>query len=279
VESPGECRSGFAVVDVETTGFSPEEERIIEVGVVILDPAGVELSTFCTLVDPDCHPGPTHIHGISAAMLAGAPTFASIQPFLADQLSGRVVVGHNVDGFDLAFLRAECRRTGGEDLVPGYVPTVDTLEVAQRHLGLQGRARLVDCCTHFGLSWDDHHSALGDARVTAALLRSMRRHVGDDTLHMVEVLDQAQGSVWPGASGAPPVVRGRGDVSTRGRWLHASLRHLRKLRLGRLHRRSAASPLTEAITSSYGAPSGEVAVTTTAVAPSVVTAGIITERP
>jgi DNA polymerase III subunit epsilon len=220
VESAGECRSGFAVVDVETTGFSPEDERIIEVGVVILDPAGAELSSFCTLVDPDRHPGPTHIHGISARMLAGAPTFTSIQPFLADQLSGRVVVGHNVDGFDLAFLRAECRRTGGEDLVPGHVPTVDTLGVALQHLGLPGRARLVDCCAHFGLSWRDHHSALGDARVTAALLRSMRRQLGDDNLRLIEVLNQAQGSEWPGASGVPPVVRGRADVPAWVRWRH-----------------------------------------------------------
>jgi DNA polymerase-3 subunit epsilon len=234
VESVGECRSGFAVVDVETTGFSPEDERIVEVGVVILDRSGVEVGSFCTLVDPDCHPGPTHIHGISARMLAGAPTFTSIQPFLAHQLSGRVLVGHNVDGFDLAFLRAECRRTGGEDLVPGHVPTVDTLGVAQQHLGMEGRARLVDCCTHFGLSWDDHHNALGDARVTAALLQSMRKQLGDDSLRMVEVLDQARGALWPGACGVSPTVRVRTDVPARA-WDRWSQRWRR--RLSRQHRR------------------------------------------
>ncbi len=230
VESPGECWSGFAVVDVETTGLSPEEERIVEVGVVILDPAGVELSSFCTLVDPDRHPGPTHVHGISPQMLAGAPTFTSIQPFLAHQLSGRVVVGHNVEGFDLAFLRAECRRAGGDELVPAYVPTVDTLEVAQRHLGLPCRARLVDCCSHFGLSWDDHHSALGDARVTAALLRSMRAQLGDETLRTIDMLELARGSVWPGGSRVPPEVRARADVLTRGRWSQRWRRRLSRLR-------------------------------------------------
>ena len=51
-------------------------------------------------------------------MLAGAPTFAEVHPYLAGLLSGRVVVGHNVDRFDLAFLLAECRRLG-EDLAPG----------------------------------------------------------------------------------------------------------------------------------------------------------------
>ena len=52
VDDPGEHRSGFAVIDVETTGFSPELERIVEVGVVLLDPSGHEIGAFCTLVDP-----------------------------------------------------------------------------------------------------------------------------------------------------------------------------------------------------------------------------------
>ncbi len=137
-----EFRPGFAVVDVETTGFVPEEERIVEVGVVLLDRAGQETGSFCTLIDPGRDPGPTHIHGITSSMVTGAPTFTGIRPYLAGLLSGRVVVGHNVDRFDLAFLRAECRRSGGERGVPGVLPTVDTLAVAQHHLGLRGRATL-----------------------------------------------------------------------------------------------------------------------------------------
>jgi DNA polymerase-3 subunit epsilon len=202
-------RAGFAVIDVETTGFSPEDERVVEVGVVILDPDGAEVGAFCTLLDPGCDPGPTHVHGISAAMLVGAPTFASIQPFLADQLSGRVVVGHNVERFDLAFLRSECCRAGGEGTAPGDVPAVDTLTVAQTHLGRGGRASLVDCCTHFDLSWADHHSALGDARVTAALFRSMRARLGDDLLGIGDLLAGARYADWPRASGAVPAVSGR----------------------------------------------------------------------
>ena len=207
-----ELRPGFAVVDVETTGFAPEEERIIEVGVVVLDHAGDEVGSFCTLVDPGRDPGPTHIHGIDASMVTGAPTFTGIWPYLAGLLSGRVVVGHNVDRFDLAFLRAECRRSGGEDAVPGPLPTVDTLSVAQHQLGLRGRATLVDCCAHYGLSWADHHNALGDARVTAALFRAMRKELGDDLLGL------AQGRpgypVWPGASAVAPVLLARTDALT-----------------------------------------------------------------
>ncbi len=207
-----EFRPGFAVVDVETTGFAPEDERIIEVGVVVLDPAGHEVGSFCTLVDPGRDPGPTHIHGIDASMVAGAPTFTGIRPYLAGLLSGRVVVGHNVDRFDLAFLRAECRRSGGEEAVPGPLATVDTLLVAHDHLGLRGRATLVDCCAHYGLAWDDHHTALGDARVTAALFRAMRDQLGDDLLG----LDPGRPGYppWPGAAAAAPVLLARADALT-----------------------------------------------------------------
>jgi DNA polymerase III epsilon subunit-like protein len=127
-------RPGFAVVDLETTGFSPQSERVVEVAVVVLDPDGREVDAFCTLVDPERDPGPTHVHGITAEMLEGAPTFGGVHGYLAGLLSGRVVVGHNVDRFDLAFLVAECRRLGGEDLVPGAVVTLDTLRVAARRL-------------------------------------------------------------------------------------------------------------------------------------------------
>lgn len=214
MDHPGQHAAGFAVVDVETTGFVPDTERIVEVGVVVLDRAGAEVGAFCTLVDPGRDPGPTHVHGITPAMVAGAPSFAAVRPYLAELLSGRVVVGHNVDRFDLTFLRAECRRSGGDGAVPGPVPTLDTLLVAQHHLGLRGRATLVDCCTHYGLSWADHHSALGDARVTAALFRSMWSQLGDDVLGLPEALADARFSTWPGGSFVPPAVRARADALT-----------------------------------------------------------------
>jgi len=206
VQAAGSTRPGFAVIDVETTGFSPDDERIIEVGVVLLGHDGVETGSFSTLVDPRRDPGPTSIHRITPAMLHGAPDFATVRPYLAGTLSGRVLVGHNIDQFDLAFLRAECTRVGGRSLVPDELATVDTLTVAQAHLPLPGKARLVDCCEYYGLTWDDHHSALGDARVTAALFCALRAELGDDTLDLAARLDAAAATSWPGASPMAPTV-------------------------------------------------------------------------
>jgi DNA polymerase-3 subunit epsilon len=165
-------------------------------------------------VDPDRDPGPTHVHGISAEMVTGAPPFSAVHPYLAGLLSGRVVVGHNVDRFDLAFLRAECRRLGGAGLVPGPLASIDTLEVAQRFLPLPGKARLVDCCDHFGLQWDDHHSALGDAQVTADLFAAMRQEVGEGRLEVDQRLRLARVSRWPGGSDLRPATYGRAAAPT-----------------------------------------------------------------
>ncbi len=94
-------------------------------------------------------------------------------------------------------------------LVPGPLATVDTLTLAQQHLGMRGRATLADCCSHFGLSWAQHHCALGDARVTAALFRSVRDQLGDEALGLGGAMDWARSTGWLGRCDAPPVAVAR----------------------------------------------------------------------
>ena len=208
--------SGFAVVDVETTGFVAERERIVEVAVVVLDEQGERLEEFCTLVDPGRGAGPTHVHGITDEMVAGAPTYAEVLPYVASLLSGRVVVGHNIDRFDLSFLRAEAVRALGPDGDPGPVVTLDTLTMAQRHLDLPGRFRLVECCDYFSLSWTDHHNALGDARITGELLGCLRARFGDATLGLTQSLRRASAITWPGQEAVPvlPPIRVRAEATS-----------------------------------------------------------------
>ena len=67
--------SGYAVVDTETTGFSPAHgDRVLEVAVVLLDAQGRVEREWETLLNPDRGVGPTHVHGITAAEVARAPT-------------------------------------------------------------------------------------------------------------------------------------------------------------------------------------------------------------
>src|SRR3712207_1818935 len=84
-----------AVVDVETTGLSPRTDRIVEIGIVLLDSRGEVESEFETLINPGRDVGPTGIHGISASDVVDAPLFGDVAPHLRSLLAGRVVVALN----------------------------------------------------------------------------------------------------------------------------------------------------------------------------------------
>lgn len=145
------------VVDTETTGFRASD-RIVEVAAVTLDLDGNVVDEWATLIDPGRDVGPTHIHGVTARMVAGAPTFSSIAGDLAERLDGAVFAAHNVP-FDARMLGYEYRRCG----VPFQVEVaLDTLSATRAKLG-------VACASH-GVELLDAHAALNDARATAQLL-------------------------------------------------------------------------------------------------------------
>ena len=155
----------LAVVDLETTGFTPGPDRAIEVGIVRVDPSGEIVDEWTTLVNPGRDVGPTWVHGVTDDMVASAPTFAAIADEVLDRLEGAVVVAHNAS-FDGGFLAHEFALAG----VPApALPAACTLQVA-RWSGLNlPNYRLATCCEAFGLTNTGAHSALGDARVTAEL--------------------------------------------------------------------------------------------------------------
>jgi DNA polymerase III subunit epsilon len=166
----------IAVVDLETTGVLPSVDRVIEVGVVLLDDAGTVEDEFCTLVDPGRDIGPTSLHGIRASDVLGAPTFAEVAPYLGSLLSGRVVVAHNAL-FDLRFLGREFGRAG---MPIGLSPALCTMRLA----GLYDRSMrsLASICEAFSITNGHAHAALEDARATAIALCRLREVLGDAAL-------------------------------------------------------------------------------------------------
>ena len=161
----------FAVLDVETTGLSGTRDRIIEIAVVRCDTSGSIIDEWETLVDPGRDPGPTHIHGISAADLADAPTFADIAPELVDLLDGHMICAHNLS-FDASFLFNEFDRTS---VAQPTGPALCTLELAREVLRDSGQRAfsLAACAATFGIPHPDAHRALADTRVTAQVLAAM----------------------------------------------------------------------------------------------------------
>ena len=187
----GAALSGFAVVDVETSGLYPSSDRIVEIAVVQLDTAGVT-GEFCTLVDPGRDVGPTRIHGLKASDVVGAPRFADAAATVWELLRGRVLVAHNVS-FDERFLAAEFERCGVRLPPP---PVMCTMALSAHYIpGSPGRS-LTACCDTAGIAIGVHHSALDDAVAAAGLLRLFRSaHYGLPG-SWAEALDVAVSAVW-----------------------------------------------------------------------------------
>ncbi|MDY0914736.1 exonuclease domain-containing protein [Rathayibacter festucae] len=158
----------FAVIDVETTGLSPRQDRILELAIVRTDANGVVVDEWVSRFDPEGPVGATHIHGIRASDVAGAPLFRDLAPTIAAALGGVTIVAHNAK-FDTAFLHEEFQAAGWA--VP-RLSTFCTMDGSHHYLPDLQRRRLADCCWGAGVELVDAHSALGDARATAALLRS-----------------------------------------------------------------------------------------------------------
>ena len=163
---PGKPGPGWVVVDVETSGFRPGLARVLSVAALALDSEGRVEQSFASLVNPGTDPGPTHVHGLTPAMLAGQPQFADIIDDLSAQLRGRTLVAHNV-AFDYTFLVAEAEIAEAELPIDSVMCT---LELTRRlGLGLPN-LRLETLAAHWGIGQDRPHDALDDARVLADVL-------------------------------------------------------------------------------------------------------------
>jgi DNA polymerase-3 subunit epsilon len=122
-----------------------------------------------TTINPGRDVGPVHVHGITAGDVVHAPSFIEVAGDILERIAGKVWIGHNIR-FDDTFLRSEYRRLGHE-LPPS--PTVCTLQLSKTFVPKLQSHRLQNCCTHFGISLQEAHCALDDARATAKLFTTI----------------------------------------------------------------------------------------------------------
>ena len=184
---------GYAVVDLETTGLSPATDSILEIALVLTDAAGQVERCWSTLIDPGAgvDVGPTHIHGLVAEELIGAPGLDDVADLFVADLAGRAVVAHNAR-FDVGFLTQALGSLG--HLSRGArIPRVCTMELARTYIVTPSR-RLVTCCEAAGVPIGSHHCALDDAHASAGLLRrymSVGRERGDSPVAWSRSLETA----------------------------------------------------------------------------------------
>ncbi|MEX1307518.1 MAG: PolC-type DNA polymerase III [Eubacteriales bacterium] len=174
----------FVVADIETTGFSPVAERIIEIGAVKVKDGKLG-ETFSMFVDPG-KPIPleiTRLTGISPDMVQGAPAQeAAIQAFKA--FAGDACIEANNADFDMSFFRSTGARYG---VYFTENPVLDTLGLSRCLLPNNRNHKLSTVAKHFGIPLN-HHRALNDATATAEILvrfLDMMKEKGiDSTAHI-----------------------------------------------------------------------------------------------
>lgn len=168
----------YVVIDIETTGLSPDYDSIIEVGAIKYE-SGVETERFSSLIQPDSHDNDgnyindfiRNLTGITNEMLASAPTAKEVLPTFYEFLSGSVLVGHNVN-FDINFLYDNFEKILNKSLSNDFV---DTMRISRNlHPELREHT-LSDLKVRYNIGYSKAHRTLADCESAHLVLRSLHK--------------------------------------------------------------------------------------------------------
>lgn len=159
----------YVVFDIETTGFSAENDRIIEIGAVKIEDGEI-IDRFSTFVNPEV-PIPFKIEkltSINDSMVMGAPKIEQVLPEFLEFCEGCVVVAHNAE-FDTGFIRNKAAKQG----MTFDNTVVDTLAIARFLVPRLHNFKLDTLTKHFNVVLTSHHRAVDDAEATAGIFLKM----------------------------------------------------------------------------------------------------------
>ncbi len=177
----------YVVFDIETTGFSPDKNRIIEIGAVKVV-NGAITDRFSTFVNPQT-PIPFRIEQLTSIrddMVLDAPLIEQVLADFMEFCGDSVMVAHNAD-FDMSFIRKNCAQLG----LPCEPTVLDTVALARVLLPNQKRYKLDAVAKALDISLDHHHRAVDDAACTAEIFVKfiqMLEEQGIDNLDGVNTL-------------------------------------------------------------------------------------------
>lgn len=180
----------FAVVDLETSGFSTRKHRILQLGMVTVEGDGSVVDQWSTLVKlrwPLSRVGPTHVHGLRRRDLRGAPPIDHVLDEFSERLGTSIFTAHNAR-FDAEFIeRALERRSRRHECGDALTQRLCTLRMSRRlDPDRELSHRLGDVCTRYGVSLDRPHDALADAMATAEILPHLLRAHDVHDVHDLE---------------------------------------------------------------------------------------------
>ena len=169
----------FVVFDIETTGFSPVNDRIIEIGAVKVS-GGEVVDRFSAFVNPKV-PIPYEIEkltGIRDEMVLDAPDIEEVLPQFLAFCADCVLVAHNAN-FDMSFIMENAGRLG----FPAEYTYVDTVGIARVLLPNQNKHTLDAVAKTLGISLENHHRAVDDAECTAWIFVKFIQMLSENEVH------------------------------------------------------------------------------------------------
>ncbi|WCJ43011.1 Polynucleotidyl transferase ribonuclease H-like superfamily protein [Euphorbia peplus] len=199
VENKETANVTVIVFDIETTGFSRDKDRIIEIA--LQDLQGGENSTFQSLVNPGSRSIPnSHVHGITSHMVKrpGVPSMEELIPILLQYIRSRqkkggyvMLVAHNSRSFDVHFLNNEFKRYGF-DIPPDWL-FVDTLPLAREWMKSQGsetptKTSLQALCNTFQIKFvGTAHRAMADVNALSLVFQRLSLDLKLSPVKLVEL--------------------------------------------------------------------------------------------
>jgi len=175
----------YVVFDIETTGFSPVSDRIIEIGAVRIE-NGKVASSFGEFVNPEI-PIPAEIEkltGINDHMVNSADTIEKVLPRFLSFAENAVIVAHNA-AFDTGFIREKAR-----DMGLSFDKTIlDTLGLGRMLLPELTNHKLDTLSEALKVSLENHHRAVDDAAAAGGILTGLLQKLKDQYASKVEVLN------------------------------------------------------------------------------------------
>ena len=176
----------FVVFDLETTGFSPIQDKIIEIGAVKVENGRIT-DKFSTFVNPKI-PIPfkiTQLTSITDSMVMEAPEIETVLPQFLEFIGDAVLVAHNAS-FDVGFIEQNCRY---QDIQPDFT-SVDTVAMARILLPTLAKFKLNIVAKALNISLENHHRAVDDAGATAEIFVKFIQMLHERDIDSLKQLNQ-----------------------------------------------------------------------------------------
>ena len=185
-EASGSLQGSFVVFDTETTGLDFENDRLTEIGAVVVE-NGQIVDHFNTFVNPGkpIPPKVVELTGITDSMVADAPNPDEAMEQFLEFAGGRVLIAHNAHKFDMRMLYAAARRAG-KSVTNAYI---DTLPMAQNlYPGLRNY-KLNTVNEYLELEAFNHHRAVDDAKALALIFCKMLDSLKERNITLLEEIN------------------------------------------------------------------------------------------